>query len=78
MKKLSRDDYNQMYNNQGGRCLICGMYQTSPRHALDVDYDTETGKVKGLLCERCIEALKLFKKDVYNLRNAMHYLEGKV
>lgn len=78
MKKLSVAGYNQMYNDQGGRCLICGGHQMPPRHALDVGYDTETGEVKGLLCERCKEALKLFRDSVYSLQSAIDYLEGKV
>ena len=47
-------EYNELYAEQGGRCLICGQHR--PDHGsggLLVDHDHETGKVRGLLCVRC-------------------------
>lgn len=67
------DTYTARWNEQGGRCAICG---SPPFKAhLDADHDHKTGKVRGLLCNRCNTALGNFQEDVEILRKASSYLE---
>ena len=67
---LTPGEYNQMALNQNGRCAIC-----EQPIKLHVDHDHETGKVRGLLCQRCNTGSGLFKHDVKILRNAVKYFK---
>lgn len=49
---LSLADYNKMLADQGGVCKLCGGV-TPGGMRLAVDHDHNTGKVRGLLCQRC-------------------------
>jgi hypothetical protein len=66
-------DYDCMLRAQGGGCAICG---DPPRQesALHVDHDPATGKVRGLLCFKCNNALGDFRDDARLLLNAVDYL----
>jgi hypothetical protein len=46
---LGPGDYERMYERQDGCCALCG----AARAVLSVDHDHETGRVRGLLCNRC-------------------------
>lgn len=52
---ITEDDYDRMEREQGFRCGICGT--TEPRRAgttrFCVDHDHVSGKIRGLLCNRC-------------------------
>ena len=43
--------YQQMLEDQGGRCCICGNYSRTKQ--LSVDHNHATGQVRGLVCQRC-------------------------
>lgn len=58
--------YEDMSKEQGGVCLVCrGVNEDGER--LHVDHDHETGKVRGLLCNRCNVALGYAGDNAYNL-----------
>jgi hypothetical protein len=42
-------------------CAICGC--TNGARRLSVDHDHETGKVRGLLCNKCNSAIGLLGED---------------
>lgn len=67
---LSTDDYNAMYESQGGRCAICTDYHVR----LHVDHDHVTGKVRALLCTRCNPGLGYFRESSSLLSAAIEYL----
>jgi hypothetical protein len=71
---LSSDDYQRLYEAQGGRCAIC---RETRRTSLAVDHCHKTEAVRGLLCARCNGQLLARgardRPDV--LRRAAEYLE---
>lgn len=78
---LTRDDFLDMLEEQGGVCAICGNPETSRgNHGyiknLSVDHDHETGVVRGLLCNNCNRAIGLLRDDTSILAAAIAYLDG--
>lgn len=58
---ITPEDYDRMWAAQGGVCAICrleGSGRLSGR-LMAVDHDHTTGKVRGLLCQRCNHAVGL-------------------
>jgi hypothetical protein len=47
------------------RCSICGQTEGE----LLEDHYPETGKVKGILCERCVDFLNIYKWDAIALND---------
>lgn len=50
---ITLDDYNDMFDKQKGKCDICKTHQMKLNRKLCVDHCHTTGKVRGLLCNRC-------------------------
>lgn len=76
---LTVDEYNELLRRQRGGCAICGMDNTNAsgtrrQFELSVDHCHDTGRVRGLLCNRCNRALGLFGDDPAILRKAIAYL----
>lgn len=69
---ISEDEFDQMMTNQEGKCYICKGDNGSI--ALCIDHDHLTGKVRGLLCNKCNRGLGLFSDDLVLLKRAMNYL----
>ena len=67
-------EYDEMFRAQNGVCGICGR-EPHPTISLHVDHDHETGKVRGLTCFRCNQALGAFGEDPTFLRAAAAYLD---
>ena len=86
---ITWERYVEMYEEQLGRCAICGVYKkhskdtierktVDHRNQLDVlhiDHCHNTKKVRGLLCTHCNKAIGIFKEDVRILENAINYLK---
>lgn len=75
---MTVDDYMVMYENQSGRCAICGSETANngKRKNFCVDHDHETGKVRGLLCHNCNVSVGLMKESPSLLRKAADYLDS--
>ena len=74
---ITIQDYDDMFEDQGGVCKICSLPQTNKRfNYLCVDHDHETGEVRGLLCDPCNRAIGLFKDDSRLLDKAREYLRS--
>jgi hypothetical protein len=46
-------EYNRILQAQNNSCGLCGLHQSLFRMALAVDHNGKTGKVRGLLCNKC-------------------------
>ena len=74
---ISEMDYARMLTEQNGGCAICGDDGSAGRGGvLHVDHCHQTGRVRGLLCDRCNHGLGNFKDDPALLRRAAYYLEA--
>lgn len=73
---LSLAQYSSMLSAQSGVCKICGAppEDCKPHGRLNVDHDHDTGKVRGLLCNRCNVALGGFRDSPALLLSAVKYL----
>lgn len=69
---LGLTQYEQLYEEQGGRCYICGKKET---RNLAVDHDHKTGKVRRLLCMDCNTGIGKFKDDASLVKKALEYLQ---
>lgn len=72
MYGISNEDYQAMWDAQGGRCAICRGLRT----VFDVDHDHATGLVRGLACRRCNRwLLPGCVDDIRILEDAIQYLK---
>ena len=61
---------------QGCDCAICRTPDPDHRYGWAVDHDHTTGRVRGVLCQRCNLGIGNFRESVETLRAAIHYLDG--
>lgn len=69
---LSVEDFEAMLSRQNGRCAICGQSMNDPM----VDHCHTTGKIRGILCNRCNLGLGRFKDSVELVERALNYLKN--
>lgn len=83
MYRLTVAQYDAMYEQQGGRCAICGVPKDSWEPGvgvagrdrfLVVDHCHVNGHVRGLLCGNCNHGIGKFKENPENLLAAIAYL----
>src|SRR5882757_4160317 len=70
---ITSEEYDQMYYDQNGLCLICSEEEPGGR-LMPVDHCHATGKIRGLLCANCNRGLGIFKDDPDRLVAAAMYL----
>lgn len=72
---LTLEDYFTRLELQGFVCRICGRAEESKKNTyLTVDHDHLTGKVRGLLCDKCNRGLGHFEDSKELLLSAYKYL----
>ena len=79
---LSQEDWEKIYNDQEGKCAICGREAENYNLILCVDHDHSTREIRGLLCDWCnrslLGALEKGSIDTINiieaLKNYLGYL----
>ena len=76
---ITADDYDVMYDKQGGCCAICGIhssdYTNKTKLRLHVDHCHTTGMIRGLLCNSCNTSLGGFKDSEEVLSKAITYIQ---
>ena len=50
---LTEEQVGHMYEEQNGRCRICGRTEGESKQSFCIDHDHTTGIIRGLLCVRC-------------------------
>ena len=74
------DWYNEQSKKQNDVCAICSQPETAIIHgkkiSLAVDHCHDTGKVRGLLCRSCNNAIGAFKHDKSIMLKAIKYLDN--
>lgn len=73
---ITIEEWNEMFEKQGGFCAICGNHYSTNRHGLQVDHNHKTGKVRGLLCHHCNTGIGNLRDDVRILEKAIVYLSA--
>jgi Recombination endonuclease VII len=80
---LGRSGVDALLAQQGGVCAICGVpYEDKPGSRLAIDHDHRHCAgvrgcpvcIRGLLCNRCNNLLRLSKEDIDILAKAIGYL----
>lgn len=73
---ISLKRYEELFKAQFGTCAICHNPPTKEKPFLVVDHDHKTGKVRGLLCNKCNVAIGLLQDSMKNLHSAARYLNS--
>jgi hypothetical protein len=75
---ITLSEYNKMSEQQNHVCAVCGNPETVKRgqktKTLAVDHCHETNKIRGLLCQKCNQALGLLKENVTTITNLLNYI----
>lgn len=67
--------FREAVAKQHGCCAICRTdLSTLPKRGAHADHEHATGQPRGVLCQRCNQALGLFNDDPAVLRSAHAYL----
>ena len=73
---LSSAEWQEFFDEQKGKCLICDTHQSDLKQTLNVDHCHETGRVRGLLCGPCNQALGIMKDDKENVLRMVKYIDS--
>ena len=74
---MTPEDYDRIFSAQKGKCAICltDDYLKKNRH-YNIDHDHKTGKVRGLLCNKCNQNIGIIEDNIkYNLERIIKYLK---
>ncbi len=71
---ITLEDYQRLFEKQGGVCAICKQPETEARRTLAVDHCHNSNIVRGLLCGKCNKGIGLLRDDVEILKSAIEYL----
>ena len=72
---ITLEQYKKLFKEQNGVCAICGKEEKIKNRSLAVDHNHKTGKIRGLLCNRCNHhLLSGANEDVNILQLAINYL----
>ena len=70
--------YDEMLLKQNDCCAICKRHKSEVtvkrKNHLCVDHNHSTGKIRGLLCDKCNRGIGLLCDDIDILKNAIEYL----
>jgi hypothetical protein len=67
---MTIEEFDQMREDQNGLCAVCKF----PHAELHIDHDHETGRIRGLLCNKCNLGIGFMRDDPEVLQAAINYL----
>ena len=73
---MTIEDYDELYQKQKGCCPICKKHSTELGKVFHVDHNHITGKVRGLLCNRCNVALGMLAENIDNAKMMVQYISN--
>lgn len=77
---ITIEEYNKMFIFQNGCCAICNIHITEinsgRKKHLCVDHDHITGKIRGLLCDKCNRGIGLLQDNEEILLKAYYYIHN--
>lgn len=72
---MSADEVDELLAAQGGVCAICRR-RPDRDASLHVDHCHATGRIRGILCLNCNQAIGKLGEDPELFRRAAEYLAG--
>ena len=76
---MTISDWDKLFTKQGGQCAACHKpeikFNNKSRtiQRLCVDHNHKTGKVRGLLCNRCNRVIGLLEEDLILVKSLYDY-----
>jgi len=71
---MSLEEYNKLWQEQDGKCFICG--EESIGEMLHVDHNHKTGEIRRLLCRRCNVMVGWLESHKNIVNDVIKYLKG--
>lgn len=71
---ITLNDVVAIIQQQNNKCAICNI-NIELGSKTHLDHDHLTGKIRGVLCQKCNHAIGLFKDSTKVLKSAILYLE---
>lgn len=68
-------EWEAMFSRQDQKCAACGTLDPGPRGVWHTDHCHTSGKVRGILCRTCNQALGMASDSPSVLRSLADYLE---
>lgn len=72
---LSKEGFDSLLKKQGGVCAVCQKANWNSRGP-QVDHNHITGRVRGILCNRCNASLGMAGDDIRIVRLMVKYLKS--
>lgn len=72
---ITRAQRDEMFAKQGSACATCDSPIPGFKHGWHTDHCHKTGKVRGILCQRCNLTLGKIDDDAQLLRRMADYIE---
>ncbi|MFX1317290.1 MAG: endonuclease VII domain-containing protein [Promethearchaeota archaeon] len=78
-------EFEKMLMDQNSKCAICGMHfddtlQLDLKYTTfftpNIDHDHKTGKIRGIICNRCNRLLGFARDNILILFSAIKYLKS--
>jgi hypothetical protein len=71
---LTIKEWDDLFDKQKGVCAICAHPEQNGKR-LSIDHCHTSGRIRGLVCNRCNSGLGRFDDDSKLMRRAVEYLE---
>lgn len=69
--------FRELTDIQGGLCAVCGK-SCEVNAVLSVDHCHTTGKIRGLLCNKCNTGIGLLGDNIEGVQAALDYLKASI